>query len=252
MSSTKDSTETLDMHAITIHQDKDALPSATSLTSVEGRGLTVAWENVSYSVPTKKKQPEKVILNSMSGCAQPGEILAILGGSGAGKSTLLNVLAGRIGPGTLRGSITVNGAPRKRSTWRKVAAYVEQEEVMFKNLTVAETFQYAAQLRLPSELSKKEKDDRVNDLIAELGLNKCRDTKIGDSDTRGISGGEKKRVSIGNELITQPSILFLDEPTSGLDAFTAVNIISTVSRIAKTRCATAIMTIHQPRTDIRE
>ncbi|KAI8855242.1 ABC-2 type transporter-domain-containing protein [Chytridium lagenaria] len=161
----------------------------------------------------------------MDGYAEPGELLAILGGSGAGKSTLLNVLAGRIGPGALTGTISVNGAPRQRSTWRKVAAYVEQQEVLFKNLTVQETFQYAAQLRLPSTLDKKEREARVNDLIAELGLVKCRDTKL---------------------------FLFLDEPTSGLDAFTAVNIISTVSRIAKARRATTVMTIHQPRTDILE
>ncbi|KAI8852325.1 P-loop containing nucleoside triphosphate hydrolase protein [Chytridium lagenaria] len=156
------------------------------------------------------------------------------------KSTFLNVLAGRVGVGTLSGQISVNGEPRVRSTWRKITAYVEQQEVMYKNLTVTETLTYGAQL------------PRVDDIIQELGLVKCKDTKIGDSDLRGISGGEKKRVSIGLELLSQPSILFLDEPTSGLDAFTAVNIISTISKIAKTRNACIVMTIHQPRTDILE
>ncbi|KAJ3215521.1 ATP-binding cassette sub- G member 2 [Dinochytrium kinnereticum] len=229
--------------------DTTALHSESS--PVAG-GLTLEWNNVCYSVPVKRGQPEKVILSGMDGVAQPGEILAIMGGSGAGKSTLLNVLAGRIGRGTLSGSIAVNGAPRKRSSWRKLAAYVEQEEIMYKNLTVAETLHYAAELRLPSVLTKQEKQARVDETIAELGLTKCKDTRIGDSDVRGVSGGEKKRVSIGMELITQPNILFLDEPTSGLDAFTAVNIISTVSKVAKARGTTAVMTIHQPRTDILE
>ncbi|KAJ3101117.1 ATP-binding cassette sub- G member 2 [Phlyctochytrium planicorne] len=255
MASAKDSADTLpelasleaNHQTILIDSKEDALLPPKG---IDSNGLTVAWKDVSYSIPGTKKKPAKVILQKMDGFAEPGEILAILGGSGAGKTTLLNVLAGRIGPGELTGSITVNGQPRKRQTWRKVAAYVEQEEVMFKHLTVAETFNYAAQLRLPSALSKQEKEARVNDLIAELGLNKCRDTKVGGDEVRGVSGGEKKRVSIGVELITQPSVLFLDEPTSGLDAFTAVNIISTVSRIARVRKATAIMTIHQPRTDI--
>ncbi|KAJ3103624.1 ATP-binding cassette sub- G member 2 [Phlyctochytrium planicorne] len=219
---------------------------------IPGDGLTLEWQRVGYSVPVKRGQPEKVLLSGMNGVARPGEILAIMGGSGAGKSTLLNVLAGRIGRGTLSGSITVNNEPRKRSSWRKMAAYVEQEEIMYKNLTVKETLSYAAKLRLPTILTKAEKDQRVEETILELGLTKCKDTRIGDSDVRGISGGEKRRAAIGMELITQPSILFLDEPTSGLDAFTAVNIISTISNVAKTKRTTVIMTIHQPRTDILE
>ncbi|KAI8852327.1 P-loop containing nucleoside triphosphate hydrolase protein [Chytridium lagenaria] len=213
------------------------VPSASG-----GPGLALEWNKVSYSVPTKRGQPQKVILSNMDGMAQPGEILAIMGGGCwilSRKSTLLNILAGRVGAGTITGSINVNGAPRKRSTWRKVAAYVEQEEIMYKNLTVTETLRYAAELRLPSVLSKKEKEEKVKEIIAELGLNKCRDTRIGDSDLRGVSG-EKRRD------------LFLDEPTSGLDAFTAVNIVSTVSRVAKARNTTVVMTIHQPRTDILE
>ncbi|KAJ3110994.1 ATP-binding cassette sub- G member 2 [Phlyctochytrium bullatum] len=226
------------------------IPAAAPL--VPGEGMTLAWENLCYSVPQGKKNPEKQILKGMDGYAEPGQILAILGGSGAGKSTLLNVLAGRIGPGTLTGSVTLNSRPRTRSTWRRKTAYVEQEEIFYKNLTVYETLSYAAKLRLPSALSEAEKKERVDALIAELGLGKARDTRIGDSDTRGVSGGEKKRVAIGVELITQPQLLFLDEPTSGLDSFTAVNIVSTISNVAKSRNATAIMTIHQPRTDILE
>ncbi|KAJ3101116.1 hypothetical protein HDU97_001641 [Phlyctochytrium planicorne] len=152
--------------------------------SVCSPGMTLSWTNVGFSVPVKKKEPEKVILKSMTGAAEPGQIVAILGGSGAGKSTFLNVLAGRIGKGTLTGSITVNGKPRQRATWRKVSAYVEQLEVMFKNLTVTETLQYGAQFRLPSTYTKEQKAEKVDRIIQELGLVKCKDTKIGDSELR--------------------------------------------------------------------
>ena len=121
---------------------------------------------------------------------------------------------------------------------------------MFANLSVLETLRYSALLRLPGSLSKEEKLKKVNAIIKELGLEGCKNVKIGNSESKGISGGERKRVAIGMELVTDPDILFLDEPTSGLDAFTAFNIIKTVKKIAIEQNRIVIMTIHQPRTDI--
>lgn len=232
------------------------------------REKSLSWFNVSYAIPLPKPKSkkgkdgstlpappsEKKLLTGMTGQVNPGEVVAIMGGSGAGKTTLLNVLAGRIGAGTLSGDILVNGHRRSRRSWRKVAGYVEQDDILFKNLTVKETLTYAAKLRLPSNITLSEKEIKVDKLISELGLRNCQDTRIGDASNRGVSGGERKRVSIGVELITEPDILFLDEPTSGLDAFTAVNIISTVSNLAKNpaRKTTVMLTIHQPRTDILE
>ncbi len=85
---------------------------------------------------------------------------------------------------------------------------------MFENLTVLETLRYSALLRLPSTMSEQEKMNRVNEIIAQLGLSKCRDTRIGGAIAgfKGVSGGERKRVAIGAELVTNPSVLFLDEP----------------------------------------
>ena len=123
---------------------------------------------------------------------------------------------------------------------------------MFANLSVEETLTYSAMLRLPSRISKKEKLLRVEDIIMQLGLNGCRKTPIGNSLQRGVSGGERKRVSIGIELVTQPKILFLDEPTSGLDSFNAFNIIETIKKLAVEKGKVVLMTIHQPRTDILE
>ena len=176
-----------------------------------------------------------------------------MGGSGAGKSTLLNTLAGRIPSTTsLEGEITLNGAARDELRWKLQCAYVEQDDILFTSLTVYETLLYSARLRLPSSMSKQEKINRVNKVISQLGLEGCRNTRIGNELERGISGGERKRVSIGIELVTDPQILFLDEPTSGLDAFNAFNAMDTLKKLAKTENKIILVTIHQPRTDILE
>ncbi|KAI9208487.1 ABC-2 type transporter-domain-containing protein [Polychytrium aggregatum] len=189
----------------------------------------------------------------MSGEVKSGEVVAIMGGSGAGKSSLLNVLAGRIANvGKLSGSILVNGREREAKKWRNMCAYVEQDDVMFRNLTVYETIMFSAQLRLPRTWTHQQRHERVIAIIQELGLLKCKDTIIGDTIRRGISGGERKRVSIAIELVNYPSILFLDEPTSGLDAFTAFNIVETIKKLATQHNWLVVMTIHQPRTDIMD
>ena len=208
--------------------------------------VKLTWSDLSYSVPLKGKQV-KHILNGIHGHVNPGEVIAIMGSSGSGKTTLLNALAGRIGPGELTGSVLVDGRPRDYSTWRHTVAYVEQEDLMYQNLTVRETLTYAALLRLPKTVSRADKLKKVENIIQSLGLATCQDTIIGDSEKRGISGGERKRVSIGVEMVTDPRLLFLDEPTSGLDAFTAAYIIETVKNVAKKDKTAVLLTIHQPR-----
>ncbi|RKO90319.1 P-loop containing nucleoside triphosphate hydrolase protein [Blyttiomyces helicus] len=216
-----------------------------------GPDISLSWSDVSLSVKISKTE-SKTLLHNLSGEVHSGEVVAIMGGSGAGKTTLLNTLAGRIGPSELSGDILVNGSPRSKSTWRKLCAYVEQDDLMYTNFSVFDTLTYSALLRLPSSLTPAEKAERVETIIMQLGLNGCRDTWIGNAEHKGISGGERKRVSIGIELVTDPRILFLDEPTSGLDAFTAFNIIDELKKLAVKRNMLVIMTIHQPRTDILE
>jgi ABC-type multidrug transport system ATPase subunit len=183
-----------------------------------------------------------------------------------GKTMLLNVLAGRIAGGEVQGSVLLNGHPRDTDSWRRTIGYVEQDDLMYQNLTVEETFNYAAKLRLPRSMPWEEKKRRVDQVVSELSLKKCLKTRIGDNEKRGISGtiriplsnfnpniragGERKRVSIGVELITRPRLLFLDEPTSGLDAFTAVNIVECVRDLAMKENRAVLMTIHQPRESI--
>ncbi|KAI9104127.1 P-loop containing nucleoside triphosphate hydrolase protein [Phlyctochytrium arcticum] len=218
-----------------------------------GQHMDIHWEDVRYSVPMGrgKNKTQKEILKGVSGRARPGELVAIMGGSGAGKSTLLNVLAGRVPVGTPTGTILANGKLRDPRQWKRVVGYVEQEDLMYENLTVRETIATAALLRLPSkQYTKAQKLQRVEDVMAQLGLSHVADTRVGNSQTGGISGGEKKRVSIGIELVTDPGTLFLDEPTTGLDSATARNICDMLKKLARRNNKTIIMTIHMPRETI--
>ncbi|XWS27975.1 hypothetical protein CRYUN_Cryun25bG0026400 [Craigia yunnanensis] len=192
---------------------------------------------------SSSKEKEKVILNGITGMVQPAEMLAMLGPSGSGKTTLLTALGGRLG-GRLNGTITYNGKPFSNSMKRNTG-FVTQDDVLYPHLTVTETLVFTALLRLPNSFSKEEKIMHAEDVITQLGLINCKNSIIGDPFSRGVSGGERKRVSIGQELLINPSLLFLDEPTSGLDSTTAQRIVSTLLELAKGG-RTIVLTIHQP------
>lgn len=186
---------------------------------------------------------EKTILNGITGMVCPGEILAMLGPSGSGKTTLLTALGGRLS-GKSSGKITYNGHPFSGAIKRRTG-FVSQDDVFYSHLTVTETLLFTALLRLPESLSRDEKVGHVDRVITELGLSGCRHSMIGGPLFRGISGGEKKRVSIGQEMLINPSLLLLDEPTSGLDSTTAQWILTTLKRLASGG-RTVVTTIHQP------
>ncbi|XP_075638246.1 ABC transporter G family member 22 isoform X2 [Castanea sativa] len=204
------------------------------------------FTDVSYKVILKgmRTSEEKDILNGITGSVNPGEVLALMGPSGSGKTTLLNLLGGRLIQPTVRGSITYNDHPYSKFLKSRIG-FVTQDDVLFPHLTVKETLTYAALLRLPKTLTKEQKEKRAIDVIHELGLERCQDTMIGGSFVRGVSGGERKRVSIGNEIIINPSLLFLDEPTSGLDSTTAMRTVQLLQDIAEAG-KTVVTTIHQP------
>lgn len=242
--------------------DNNHMLRAASETKVEDRlshgvhsstyqAMHLQWLNLNYGVVSKQKdgtETYKQILYDISGEVKPGEMVAIMGSSGAGKTTLLNVLAGRVEGGRLEGRVLLNGAKRTKQ-FRRQAAYVEQTDLLFSNLTVRETLAFTAKLRLPGSLSDKQKTEQVESVINELGLEKCAETFIGGIFLRGVSGGEKRRVSIGVEMITHPNLIFLDEPTSGLDSTTAYRVISSVKKLS-TRGRSVLVTIHQPKSSI--
>ncbi|KXS11308.1 hypothetical protein M427DRAFT_73054 [Gonapodya prolifera JEL478] len=190
------------------------------------------------------------ILDGISGCVGAGEICAIMGGSGAGKTTFLDILARRHKSGVVTGEILVNGASMPLEEYKRSIGFVDQEDTLIETLTVRETITYSALLRLPRDMSNEAKQFRVRETMVELGILNIADRRIGGAGNRGISGGEKRRVSIACELVTSPSILYLDEPTSGLDSFNAYNVIECLVTLARNYRRTVILTIHQPRSNI--
>ena len=187
----------------------------------------------------------KTLLDGVSGEACAGELLAVMGASGSGKSTLVDALAGRIARESLRGTVTLNGEPLHGRRLRAISAHVMQDDLLYPMLTVRETLRFAAEFRLPRALPQDRKRARVDALIDQLGLSRSADTIIGDEGHRGVSGGERRRVSIGTDIIHDPILLFLDEPTSGLDSASAFMVVQVLRRIAQSG-SVVIMTIHQP------
>ncbi|GJJ08367.1 hypothetical protein Clacol_002581 [Clathrus columnatus] len=211
------------------------------------------FSDLSYSIGSQQ------VLTEINGNVNPGEILAIMGASGAGKTTLLDILARKNKKGTVAGTSLVNGQIVTDDDFRKVVGFVDQEDTLMSTLTVYETVLYSALLRLPREMSIEAKKYRTLETLNELGILGIKDSRIGDSGKRSISGGEKRRVSIACELVTSPSILFLDEPTSGyteftlvlgLDSYNASNVIECLVTLARDYKRTVVFTIHQPRSNI--
>ena len=164
---------------------------------------------------------------------------------GAGKTTLLNFLSGREISQNLKktGKILINGADRDTlANFSSYSAYVQQDDILFQTMTVRECLTFAARLKLRG--TEEEKIARVNKMIATLKLTKCQNTRIGGPLVKGVSGGERKRTSIGVELITDPNLIFLDEPTTGLDSFTATAVMESLGDLARKENRTVVSTIH--------
>ena len=193
--------------------DGDQILAMGGLDQVE-----LGFHGLRLEIQDKKKKEKKVILDgSIQGKASPGRMLAIMGPSGAGKSSVLHALAGRIKEQSkvdLYGERFINGHPVTGDSMIP-AAVIEQEVNFFPHMSVRETLNFRVELKLGSRLKKKYRDKIVNDLLKQLRLEKSADTRVGNASIRGISGGERRRLSIAVELISSPSLIFLDEPTSG-------------------------------------
>lgn len=212
--------------------------------------VTIRWSNITCSLSDKKSKSVRFLLKNVSGEAKPGRLMAIMGPSGSGKTTLLNILAGQVAASprlNLSGLLEVNGQRISKRSYK--FAYVRQEDLFFSQLTVRETLSLAAELQLPQISSAEARDEYVNALLRRLGLVSCADSIVGDAKVRGISGGEKKRLSLACELMASPSVIFADEPTTGLDAFQAEKVMETLSQLAQ-EGHTVICSIHQPRGSI--
>ncbi|KAJ9568124.1 hypothetical protein OSB04_004090 [Centaurea solstitialis] len=238
----------MDLEAQSTYQKTYTTPS--SISNKVDRPVILKFQEVVYTIKIKKQgwlrkkeTTEKEILKGVSGTVLPGEMLAMLGPSGSGKTTLLTALGGRLG-GKLGGKITYNDKPFT-SVMKRNTGFVTQDDVLYPHLTVIETLVFTALLRLPNTLTTHEKVMHAEAVVNQLGLTRCKNSIVGSPYLRGVSGGERKRVSIGQEMLINPCLLFLDEPTSGLDSTTAQRIVSTLWELAKGG-RTVVMTIHQP------
>eukprot|EP00826_Nyctotherus_ovalis_P004756 TRINITY_DN1104_c0_g5_i2.p1 TRINITY_DN1104_c0_g5~~TRINITY_DN1104_c0_g5_i2.p1 ORF type:complete len:667 (-),score=156.46 TRINITY_DN1104_c0_g5_i2:175-2175(-) len=222
-----------------------------SMSTVNSRiPVELVWKDI--NIVTKSKSNYRKILHNVSGIVKPGQFLAIIGASGAGKTTLLNYLSGKMLAHNLKaeGETLINGKSTKTSrNYLEFTAFVQQDDVLMETLTTKECLQYAAKLKYSSDPEKQKQ--RLEELLEELELNDIRDLRFGGAFQSGrtLSRGEKKRLSIAVELITNPSLLFLDEPTTSMDAFTAEKIVKILHKL-KYKGRTIIATIHQPNTHI--
>eukprot|EP00457_Paulinella_chromatophora_P002576 gb/GEZN01002581.1/.p1 GENE.gb/GEZN01002581.1/~~gb/GEZN01002581.1/.p1 ORF type:complete len:679 (+),score=116.98 gb/GEZN01002581.1/:57-2093(+) len=203
---------------------------------------------------------EKVVLREISGEARPGTLVAIMGPSGAGKTCLLNLLAQRATPRSatlqmrISGELRLNGkvlplaGPGSKQSSHivsRLSGFVPQDDILLPVLTARESLRYAASLRLPTSLSSQQREQQVEKVLGQLELRGCADLRLGSS----LSGGERKRVSIAHEVLTQPALLFLDEPTTGLDSSTAALIVEYLRGLSRAG-ATVVCTIHAPSADM--
>eukprot|EP00102_Acyrthosiphon_pisum_P024791 XP_016662001.1 PREDICTED: ATP-binding cassette sub-family G member 4 isoform X2 [Acyrthosiphon pisum] len=204
--------------------------------------VDLSFENLTYTVNTfsKFKKVKKEILHGINGSFQSGQLTAIMGPSGCGKSTLLNVLAGYSISGS-SGQVYLNDSLRDEKQMANISCYIQQDDYVRDLLTVRESMTVAAHLKLPTTVSAISKASQVEDLLDALGL-----SIHGDTVTKRLSGGQKKRLSIALELITNPSILFLDEPTTGLDSQSCSQFVSLMADLAHNQSRTMVCTLHQP------
>jgi ABC-type multidrug transport system ATPase subunit/pSer/pThr/pTyr-binding forkhead associated (FHA) protein len=220
-------------------------PDGRALLSRDVAGdVTIEARGVGVTV-----QRSKQLLSSVDLCVMPGELVGLMGPSGAGKSTLISALNGYVPP--TEGAVTINGRDLYRNfgEFQGMVGYVPQDDIMHADLTVEEALYFSARLRLPVDFTDQEIGERIKKVLDELGLAGCSRTRIGNAERRGVSGGQRKRVNVAMELLTNPPLLFLDEPTSGLSSEDALSLMQLLRRLADGG-KTIILTIHQPSLDV--
>ncbi|KAL3270062.1 hypothetical protein HHI36_009120 [Cryptolaemus montrouzieri] len=208
-------------------------------------------QNKILSFFKRGKGATKHILKNVNGIAYPGELLVLMGSSGAGKTTLMNCMTFRnLRSLEISGLVCINDQPVTQTQLAAQSAYVQQDDLFIGCLTVREHLIFQALVRMGAHLTYEERLQRVEEVMGELSLKKCETVLIGEPGViKGISGGERKRLALASELLTNPSLLFCDEPTSGLDSFMSLNVVQILKTMAQTG-RTVICTLHQPSSEL--
>ncbi|KAK4492092.1 hypothetical protein RD792_002889 [Penstemon davidsonii] len=220
--------------------------------------LAMTFHNVNYFVDMPKEMisqglPETrlQLLCNVSGVFSPGVLTALVGSSGAGKTTLMDVLAGRKTSGYIEGDIRISGYPKEQKTFARISGYVEQCDIHSPPVTVIESLWFSSFLRLPKEVTTRQRQEFVEEVMQLVELDSLRHALVGLQGSTGLSTEQRKRLTIAVELVANPSIIFMDEPTSGLDARAAAIVMRTVRNTVDTG-RTVVCTIHQPSIQIFE
>ncbi|XP_021744131.1 ABC transporter G family member 24-like [Chenopodium quinoa] len=191
------------------------------------------------------KGKQRCLLKCLTGKIMPGRITAVMGPSGAGKTTLMSALAGKETGCKKSGLVLINGKPESIHSYKKIVGFVPQDDIVHGNLTVEENLRFSAWCRLSTKLPRAEKVLIVERVLMSLGLQEVRDSLVGTVEKRGISGGQRKRVNVGLEMVIEPSLLFLDEPTSGLDSSSSRLLLKALKHEALAG-VNICMVVHQP------
>ncbi|KAK9736645.1 ABC transporter [Popillia japonica] len=215
-------------------------------------GVTLAWNDLSVYANMKEKSSKsyKRIITEVTGAIRSGSLVALMGASGSGKSTLMAALAYRSAGGVIvEGDILINGRP-VGDYMRHISGFMHQEDIFIGSLTVWEHMSIMARMKLDRRINDRERRFKICDILKQLGLSQCMNTRIGlNGDSKVLSGGEKKRLAFATELLTDPPLLFCDEPTTGLDAYSAQKIV-TMMNMMSAAGKTILCTIHQPSSEI--
>ncbi|KAJ9555193.1 hypothetical protein OSB04_009807 [Centaurea solstitialis] len=217
--------------------------------------LSITFDDIKYAVDMPQEMKAQVaqdrleLLKGVSGAFRPGVLTALMGISGAGKTTLMDVLAGRKTGGYIDGRISISGYPKKQETFARIAGYCEQTDIHSPHVTIYESLQYSAWLRLPPEVDSATREMFIEEVMELVELIPLREALVGLPGVNGLSTEQRKRLTIAVELVANPSIIFMDEPTSGLDARAAAIVMRTVRNTVDTG-RTVVCTIHQPSIDI--
>ncbi|WVZ02532.1 hypothetical protein V8G54_023338 [Vigna mungo] len=203
--------------------------------------IEVAFKDLTLTLKGKNKH----LLRCVTGKLYPGRVSAVMGPSGAGKTTFLSALTGKATGCHTTGQVHVNGQESSIRSYKKIIGFVPQDDIVHGNLTVEENLWFSARCRLPADLPKEEKVLVVERVIESLGLQAIRDSLVGTVEKRGISGGQRKRVNVGLEMVMEPSLLILDEPTSGLDSSSSQLLLRALRREAL-EGVNICMVLHQP------
>ncbi|KAL5719280.1 ABC transporter G member 28 [Ranunculus cassubicifolius] len=203
--------------------------------------IEVSFKDLTITLKGKHKH----LMRCVTGKLRPGRVSAVMGPSGAGKTTFLSALAGKVTGCTMSGSILINGKNESIHSYKRIIGFVPQDDIVHGNLTVEENLWFSARCRLAADMSKPDKVLVVERVIEALGLQAVRDSIVGTVEQRGISGGQRKRVNVGLEMVMEPSLLILDEPTSGLDSASSQLLLKALRREAL-EGVNIVTVVHQP------